>query len=358
MLHSRISSGRLVGYDICSILFSWSGHKEIPMRRMTAFLTVCAAALLCYVSFVPGRVFAEMVTIKQSDDRLSVQIDGELFTEYIFRGHSRPVLFPIIGPHGLSMTRSWPIKMGVPGESHDHVHQKPMFFAYGWVNGVNFFAEAADSGKTVHDKLQKVESGSERGLIQTTNKWITVDEKIICTDTRTLSFQAFPGGRAIDWEITLHASHGELTFRDDKHGIMAIRTHPNLRLDNAPDRGVTTANGQAVNSEGVSGKEVFGKRAKWIDYWGKIDDKMVGIAIFDHPDNPRHPTWWMARGYGYVAADPFGAHAIGGEPPGTGDMTIPAGESITFRYRFLFHEGDPKQAKINEQYKQYAAPPK
>jgi hypothetical protein len=231
-----------------------------------------------------------------------------------------------------------------------------MFFAYGWVNGVNFFAESPDCGKTVHDQLLQVESSSERGLIRTTNNWVAPDGKIVCTDTRTLCFQAVPGGRAIDWEITLHGSHGDVTFRDDKHGIMAIRTHPNLRLDNAPDSGVTTANGQAVNSEGIGGKAVFGKRAKWIDYWGKIDGKLVGIAIFDHPANPRHPTWWMARGYGYVAADPFGAHAIGGDPPGTGDMTIKAGEAITFRYRFVFHQGDPEQAQIAEQYRQYATP--
>jgi len=327
--------------------------SALPLTKSTPFVTLCAAVVFFCVAAMPGDAAAATVTIKQSDARLSVLIDGEVFTEYIFRGHSRPVLFPIIGPHGLSMTRSWPIKMGVPGESHDHVHQKPMFFAYGWVNGVNFFAETPNSGKTVHDKLLKVESGSERGLIQTTNNWVAPDGKIICTDTRTLCFQAVSGGRAIDWEITLHASHGDLTFRDDKHGIMAIRTHPNLRLDNAPERGVTTANGQAVNSEGVSGKAVFGKRAKWIDYWGKIDDKTVGTAIFDHPDNPRHPTWWMARGYGYVAADPFGAHSIGGEPPGTGDMTIPAGGAITFRYRFVFHAGDPKQAKIAEQYRQW-----
>jgi arylsulfatase A-like enzyme len=39
---------------------------------------------------------------------------------------------------------------------------------------------------------------------------------IVCTDTRTISFQAVPGGRTIDWEVALHASHGDVTFRDDK----------------------------------------------------------------------------------------------------------------------------------------------
>lgn len=300
---------------------------------------------------------AGKVTITPLDDRLRVLIDGELFAEYIFQGYSRPVVYPIIGPCGIGMTRNWPMKDGVPGESHDHVHQKAMFFGHGRVNGVNFFAESPGSGTTVHDKLLKVESGSERGLIQTANNWVAADGTITCTDTRTLSFRAVLGGRAIDWEITLHASHGEVTLADDKHGLLAIRTHPNLRLDNDPQRGVTTANGQAVNSEGVSGKAVFGKRARWIDYWGKINDKTVGIAIFDHPRNPNHPTWWMARGYGYVAADPCGGHSIGGEPPGTGDLVIASGESITFRYRYVFHEGDPEQAGIAERYRRYADTP-
>ncbi len=263
------------------------------------------------------------------------------------------MVYPIIGPHGFGMTRNFPMKKDVPGESHDHGHHKSMYYGFGSVNGTNFFGDSPNCGKTGHDKLLELESGPQRGLIKATTNWVAPDGKVVCTDTRTLTFHTVDGVRVIDWEITIHASHGEVEFKDDKHGSMVIRTHPNLRLDNAPGRGVTTANGQAVNSEGVSGKAVFGKRANWIDYWGKIDGKTVGIAIFDHPSNPRHPTWWMARGYGYVAADPFGGHAIGGEPPGTGDMTIKAGDQVTFRYRYLFHEGDPKQAKIVQQYRRY-----
>ena len=294
------------------------------------------------------------VTITEQDDRIRVLLGGELFAEYLMRGYSRPLVYPIVGPYGFGMTRNFPMKKDVPGESHDHPHQKSMFFGFGSVNGVNFFAESRDSGKIVHDKLLKITDGGGRGCIGTSNKWVTADGGIVCTDTRRLTFHTVHGVRAIDWEITIHASSGDVKFKDDKHGSMAIRTHPNLQLDNAPDQGVTTANGQAINSEGVSGKSVFGKRAKWIDYWGKIDGKTVGIAIFDHPSNPRHPTWWMARGYGYIAADPFGGHAIGGEPPGTGDMTIKSGNQVTFHYRYLFHEGDPKQARIAEQYSRYA----
>ncbi len=314
-------------------------------------------AIIILVALLVGGAVAEgetEVKVVKQTDRVDVLMDGKPFAAYVFQGYKRPIVYPIVGPHGIGMTRNYPMKKDVPGEAHDHVHHKSMYFGYGSVNGVNFFADYDDAGRIVHEKLLEAKSEAGRGIVKALNKWVTVDGKVICTDTRAITFHKVDGVRAIDWEISIRASAGDVKFKDDKHGSMVIRTHPNLRLDNAPKHGVTTANGQAVNSEGVSGKAVFGKRAKWIDYWGTVDGKTVGIAIFDHPSNPRHPTWWMARGYGYVAADPFGGHTIGGEPPGTGDMTIKSGESVTFRYRYLFHEGDPRQAKLAERYACFA----
>ena len=77
-------------------------------------------------------------------------------------------------------------------------------------------------------------------------------------------------------------------------------------------------------------------------------------SMLDHPSNPRHPTYWMARGYGYLAACPLGKHTFDNEPPGSGDMTIPADGSKTFRYRLVFHDGTPKDAGIEDIWKQYA----
>jgi hypothetical protein len=34
-------------------------------------------------------------------------------------------------------------------------------------------------------------------------------------------------------------------------------------------------------------------------------------------------------------------------------MKIPAGQSVTFRYRFLFHEGDTESAHVADQYSEY-----
>jgi len=48
-------------------------------------------------------------------------------------------------------------------------------------------------------------------------------------------------------------------------------------------------------------------------------------------------------------------HNFEEKPKGTGDITIGAGESLTFKYRFYFHKGNTKRAKVAEYYREYAA---
>ncbi len=50
------------------------------------------------------------VQITQLDDRLRVEINGQLFTEYFFKDVPRPYCYPLIGPGDVAMTRNWPMK--------------------------------------------------------------------------------------------------------------------------------------------------------------------------------------------------------------------------------------------------------
>ena len=82
-----------------------------------------------------------------------------------------------------------------------------------------------------------------------------------------------------------------------------------------------------MNSAGHKDKALWGKRAKWVDYWGKIDGHVVGVAIFDHPDNPASPTWWRPRDYGTSCGQPVWHSQLEGKKNKLGDMTIKKGES-------------------------------
>jgi hypothetical protein len=236
-----------------------------------------------------------------------------------------------------------------PDEAKDHVHHKSLWFTHGEINGQDFWGEGANSGKVVHDKFLKVSSGPEMGEIVSTDKYVAKDGKVVCTDTRTHKFYNTPDGRIMDFEITIHASEGKVVMGDTKEGSMAIRLAPTMRLKGKVGKG------HILNSEGQRDGETWGKRAAWCDYYGPVKDQIVGVAIFDNPQNPKYPTWWHVRDYGLFAANPFGVHDFERKPEGTGDITIPAGESLTFKYRFYFHKGDTNQADVAEHYRQYAA---
>lgn len=294
------------------------------------------------------------VSLQRLDSKVRVEIDGQLFTEYLYRNQNKPILYPVIGPYEIGMTRNFPMQQEVPGEAHDHIHHRSLWFTHGDINGNDFWTEHERSGKVVYDKILQTIEEPNSATLRTASKWISSEGELICRDRTTIRFSILPAGRVIDWTTTLFADQGELVFGDTKEGTMGIRSHPQLRLTADPAAGVHSVTGKAINSNGVEGIAVWGKRAAWVDYWGEVQGKTVGIAFMDHPSNPRHPAWWHARDYGLIAANHFGAHDFGGKPPGTGDLTLPAGESLTFRYRFIFHKGSSQQAETEVLYEDFS----
>lgn len=299
------------------------------------------------------------VTIATLDDRLRVEIDGKLFTEYYFKGVPKPFLYPIIGPGDSPMTRNYPMQKS-GNETQDHPHHRALFYGHGKVNGIDFWGEVTpQNGLTEHESFLEVKGGPTTGTIRSRNRLVTKQGKVIGTDERTVRIHRTPHGPMIDFEITHHASHGELVFEDTKEGTMAIRvaeTMANRHPRTGRYKSDRPDNGHIVNSEGHRDGDTWGKRALWVDYYGPVNGKTVGIAMFDHPTNPRHPTWWHVRDYGLFAANPFGVHDFERlENPEAGNLKIAAGKSATFRYRFFFHAGDEKAGRVAERYKEYAA---
>jgi hypothetical protein len=322
----------------------------------------CSLLALASLTLAP-LAFAE-VTVKEEADKVTVKIDGQLFTEYHFKGARRPYLYPVIGPTGAGMTRDWPLKEGVAGEDTDHVHHKGLWLGHRHVNGVGFWEDAAKAGtklgQIVHDSFTELEGGPEKGVIRAKNKWV-VDEggEVICTDDRTIRVHQVKEGRILDFDTTITAGPQDVVFGDDKDGFMAIRLAETMRVERHKPKDAEaklTGEGHIVTSEGKRDKEAWGTKAVWCDCYGPVDGKTVGVAIFDHPSNPRAPTWWHVRTYGLFAANPFGQAQFEKLPDKkAGDFKIEAGKSVTFRYRFYFHEGDAEQGKVAERYQDYVA---
>ena len=298
------------------------------------------------------------VQLTQLDDRVRVEINGQLFTEYFFKGSAKPYFYPILGPGGAGMTRDWPMKE-TSGEEHDHPHHRGLWFGHGEVNGADVWTDKGENtGRVVHRNFREISSGKNTGVIVSRNYWVDAAGKLLCTDETTMRFYN-PGdvpARWLDFELTLRGSNGDVLLGDTKEGVMSIRIAESMRLTRQTPKGQkpVPGDGRIVLSTGLRDAEAWGKRAEWCDYSGPVNGKTVGIAIFDHPQNPRHPTWWMVRDYGLFAANAFGQHEYEKTAdPNAGDLKIPAGSSVTFQYRFLFHEGDAQQGRVAERFKEF-----
>jgi len=311
---------------------------------------VWRSALLALLAWAVSASFAAEkksgVQITEAEGKLRITINGELFSEYHYKDVSRPYLYPLIGPKELPMTRNWPMAEA-PNEEHDHPHHRSWWHAHGEVNGHDFWSESAKAGKTVHDGFIEVKSGEKEGIIRSRNKLVSKEGQTICTDERTLRIYSTGPHRVFDFEITTTASEGDLVFGDTKEGTTALRVAETMRLKGKVGKG------HIVNSDGVRDGATWGKRAKWVDYHGPVKEQLVGAAIFDHPSNPRHPTYWHVRDYGLFAANAFGIHDFEKKEKGVGDLKLKNGEKVTFKYRFYLHEGDEKAGRVEEQYQAY-----
>jgi hypothetical protein len=282
------------------------------------------------------------------DDGVQVYSERELFTHLRTKPFAKPVFYPIYVDKQIGMTRNWPMQPDAKKEPIDHPHHKSLWVGH-IINGVDFWSE--QDGQVVVQDVQ-IDEANQRLMVK--SDWIRAsDAKRICSDQTTYAFGSQENVRWIDAAIEFYSNENELRFEDTKEGTFAVRTHPNLQLTPASEAGSNAPKGTARNSEGVKGKEIWGKKAKWVLYQGAIEGASVAIAMFDHPQNLRFPTTWHARDYGLVSANPFGLHEFMGKPPGTGELIVAQGKKFVLRYRILFIKGEPTDNQIEAWYREF-----
>ncbi|MDF1814995.1 MAG: PmoA family protein [Verrucomicrobiales bacterium] len=310
---------------------------------------------LFLVGAVPA--FSE-VSISQHEDCFRIEIDGKLFTEWQMKAWSVPYLYPVIGPNGENITRNYPMKKGVEGESQDHPHHRSIRFSHRDINGASFWSpDTSPKDRQARIDLvevKKMESGPVGELIFV-NSWKINGEEIL-SETVRLRFEPLPNREVLmDYDTTLTATGGDATFGDNKDGGMGMRVASTMVVKGHKTK--QPGKGTIINSEGNKNTDAWGKRAKWADYSGPgPSGKTVGIAMFDHPENFRHPVHWHARDYGLMTANRFGTGHFEkkqGAKMGDGDYTIKKGETLPLRHRFFFHHGDAAAAGVADQYKVY-----
>ncbi|MCD6220430.1 PmoA family protein [Candidatus Calescamantes bacterium] len=315
--------------------------------------TVCTA-LLPYtlpeeekiMEVIPEEKTERVLVAEEKDGEVNIKIGDKLFTSFHYsETWVRPFLFPVYSPSGKLLVR----ELIENKPEAEHPHHRGIWVAHGDVNGVDNWSEMEGHGYQIVKEIN-VTSGTWWSRIIAVIDWTDNSKKKNLEERRIITFFATSGVRFIDFEITF-STENEVKLGDTKEaGILSVRVNPSI---NASAKGIMENSWGGINEE-----EIWGKRAHWCDYSGPVDGEWWGVSIFDHPQNPHHPTHWHARNYGLMTANHYGlSYYFGNDYPFRGDLIIKEGEKLTYRYRVYIHPGNACSGKVKERYIDYASPP-
>ncbi|MCZ2150430.1 MAG: PmoA family protein [Bryobacterales bacterium] len=245
-----------------------------------------------------------------------------LFTYRYSADRPKPYVHPLYAPDGAPVTRDGP---------RDHVHHRGLMLAWSDVDGFDLWGETnpAPHGRMVQVKFEKRSKTSLTSLIH----W-NAEGRLLIVETRTITAPEQPSGiTLLDWDSTLKAPNSiRLGTGGHVYDGLGLRVAESMDL------------GEVLNSNGTTAiKQANGEPAAWCAYSGKLSGGTAGIAIFDHPANPRHPTpfFVMNDKFGYMSAAPTFRE----------DFHLAKGGELRFRWRVAVWNGTKRREEIGRMYK-------
>jgi hypothetical protein len=259
---------------------------------------------------------------------------------YVWGARRRPFVHPLRAPDGTVLTCDAP---------DDHPWHHGLWFTIKFVNGENFWEEYDEYGVLRHDGPPEVDAGDDRVTITGTVRWIRPDrERVVIDERRTLSHVDLgDGAYRIDLDTTLVPRTDVLLDRTPfttwgGYGGLTLRGHPRwhdtrLRL-----------------SDGSEHQQIHGVPAAWCDLSGSVDGGRAGVALFDHPDNVRHPVPWYAstraETYGEGWANFVNAAFLWDDP-----LSVSGDEHLRVRHGVVVHDGTWSSDRLDAEHRAYLA---
>ena len=258
---------------------------------------------------------------------------------YIYGGKPKPGFHPLCTPAGHVLTNYEPT---------DHVWHRGLWFTIKFINEENFWEERPPYGTQRTPTPPDIAHRPDGTIaIRQVINWVRPErESAVIHEMRAIEYHEpdldFPA-YALDFSF-------ELTFESDAlldrtpfttwggYGGLILRGNRNWTQT------------RILFPDGSTSDRPAPVRAEWCDLSGKLDggpDLIGGVTIFDHPDNPRHPTPW----YGTVGSGHYINAAFLFDEP----MSVGAGDVLRLRYRALVHDDMPGCDALNDAYQTYLA---
>ncbi len=250
----------------------------------------------------------------------------------------KPYIKELFTPSGVQVLRDAPA---------DHFHHHGIMFAVA-ADGVTFWTETPQGGRQVSQELTvpaiTVESECSRVSFTHALDWVAPDaETPTLQEKRTIELI-----QAEEVVPTLVTWSSQLRPGGDRESVELTGEHYyglGCRLLQSLDRV-----GRFVYAAEEPGPVVRGEervtRSSWCAYAVPADDALLTVAIFDHPNNPRHPAtmFTMPEHFAYLSA----TLNVWKEP-----LTIGASQPLSLLYGVALWDGEASVEEIDATYRKW-----
>lgn len=312
------------------------------MQTMTHVRHVAlATAAVALGALLAAPAWAAFELKDTAGDHLDVLLDGKPVARYMYaydtstpeRHHEtyKPYL------HVLDPATGKPLTKGPGGK---YTHHRGIFI--GWkattVEGKKYDTWHMKPGDMVHQKFLKTEAGDADATITSLVHWLDGEGKPLVIEERTMTLRrptTAEGIVVVDFVSTMKPAGADVDLKGDvEHAGIHYRPDDEVTQNKSavyvfPKESITTAN---------VGKE---RDMPWAALTYTLRGQKYSVEEMNHPSNPKGTTWSAYRDYGR-----FGAFF---------EKKIPAGDSLTVRYRFLVMKGElPPRDTLQKFYAAFA----
>jgi len=288
------------------------------------------------------------LTWKQTDSTLALLNAGKVVWQFNYdRGKGiKPCFHPVSLLDGTVLTWFRP---------PDHTWHRAMWFSWKYINGVNYWEEDRKTGlgrgltEVTGVKLTCADDHSAK--IEMTLSYHPPDKPAVLTEKRLIAVSApdDKGGYRFDWRCSFTAA-GEDVVLDrtppaGQKGGKSWGGYAGLSVRLAEN----LTDFKVLNSESKRDMNAHGQKARWTDFSAVTPGgQAAGVAIFDHGDNLRHPVQWYISKKG-PKKNNFSSAPLFDKP-----YTVPAGKTLTLKYRVLVHPGRGEITPLDAEWKSFA----
>lgn len=318
--------------------------------EQTARLRAAAAGLIAACALIVGDVRAEAAPElswrTEAGQSVALLRGEQVVWRFNYAADQNKAYFhPVALPGGPTLTWDRP---------PDHVWHHALWFSWKYINKVNYWEinrrTGKPAGRTVWSDVEVERRPDFSARIAMDLAFVNPDGVEVMTGQRTVEVSPPEdnGRYHLDWTCGFTAGEKDVKLdRTPVPGEPGGRTwggYAGLSVRFAKglaDRAAVTTDGPAPFEKGF-----YRGKAAAMDYNGTLEDRPVGIAMCDHPSNLNHPTPWYA-----IASRPmsyFSPAVICFQP-----HTLPAGQSMTLRYRVIVHPGRWDAKRLEREQQQY-----